>query len=243
MSFMGVPQFVVLNTFAEAATERSGRGFHDHCYETHLYLLDFKDESAINGKRAAPAFDHDEYGAMAIYVLSQGLENLTAASTKEFFIDDKPIPAHHIDSFIQFYLEASNILDRVRNLPVNVSNRLVAEVRAAIARKRPRFSAPEDQSKIGRASHCSFYEELGSRVFLFADENLVLDAGAWTPSETLWTAWVHRCADRFEQPGEGPLFFKELVRWTGGRIQRRKKLSGGVRPPGYAGLKFSAAPR
>ena len=240
LSYLGVPQTVVLNTFAEAAMQRfdfwANWSFDLLGHQTHLCLLDFRDDSVKNGKPAVPAFYNDEYGPMALYVLGKGLEALTAKSEREFFDGEQEIPLHVVNSVLQICLESCDILDSVRKVPVSVSNRLIAEVRCAIARKRPRWSTTPDNSQ------GDIRLTLIQRVAAFAGERLALDEKTWTSSDALWRAWLEWCATRSERPGENALFFKALVNWSSGRIYRVKKQTSHFRPPGYLGIMLLVVP-
>jgi hypothetical protein len=231
---LGVPLPLILNTIAGAAKKGSPYPFHSIYYFTQMNLIQFRDEAALNQKSATPEFNHDEYGAMAKYIHDRDLKALTARSESEFYYNDERISTHAVNSTIDFHLRNCNIWDSHRNVFVAVSNRLISEVRGAMARMWPRLSgqSPDGSDKFHRVTGPKYRE----RVAAFAEKQVCLDADAWTSSPILWEAWIAFCTARAEPSGASSTFFKELTRWSGGRIQRSKK--GSHRVPGYSGIKM-----
>jgi len=235
-SYGAVPLPLVLTVFAEAMKEFDPQPFHRRYYDAHMHLGDFIRQSARDSKPATPAFNFDEYGAMAAYIHNQGLETLTALNDREFFYDDERISTHHVNSIIDARLRACEIWDPHRGVTVAVSNRLINEVRGAMARMWPRLSDPNQDASdksLGLAG-----PRYAQRVASFGDTQVCLDADAWTSSTALWEAWRDVCASRSEPSGASSTFFKELTRWSGGRIHRSKKGKGPDRVPGYSGIKL-----
>ncbi|MEH2473325.1 hypothetical protein V1281_005489 [Nitrobacteraceae bacterium AZCC 2161] len=236
VSFGCIALPLVLSTFAEAAKERDPRPFHDLYHSAHENLIDYRDQSARDRKSATPTFHHDEYGAMAMYIRSHGLEALTALTERDFFYNDERISTHILNAIIDDRLRICSIWDPNRGVNVAVSNRLINEVRGAMARMRPRLSdRTPDASDHTLGGACQTYTQ---RVTSFADMRLSLDTDAWTSSSTLLQAWQDVCAARSEPPGASSTFFKELTRWSGGRIQRSKKGKASHRVPGYSCIKL-----
>jgi hypothetical protein len=237
ISFAGIPVPLVLSTVAEAMKEHDPQPFHELYFCAHMYLLDYRDQSAR--KPATPEFNYDEYGPMAAYIHSSpGLEALTALSDREFFDNDERISTHAVNSIIDAQLRNCSIWDPIRGVNVAVSNRLINEVRGAMARMWPRLTDhnPDDPSdKFPSLAGPSYAQ----RVASFGDNQLCLDAAAWTSSASLWQAWIALCASRSEPPGASSTFFKELPRWSGGRIQRSKKGKEPHRVPGYSGIRLT----
>ncbi len=232
-SYGAIPLPVVLNAFAEAAKEVDTQPFHELYYFAHMHLCGFRDQSARDRKPATPAFNHDEYGAMATYIRGHGLEGLTARSEREFFYNDEPVTAHSVNAIIDAHLRTCEIWDSNRGVNVAVSNRLINEVRGAIARMWPRYDqSPHAWDKSLSVAGPSYPK----RVASFGENRICLDSDAWTSSATLSQAWQDFCAGRSEPSGASSTFFKELTRWSGGRIQRSKK--GPHRVPGYSGIKM-----
>lgn len=246
-----VPLPAVLEVFAEAvkdgprpsaawgltaaelkALPKRNLKYHERYYTAHMYLADFRSKNA--GNPATPAFNFDEYGAMATYIHNRDLQAVTALNEREFFYNDERISKHHVNSIIDARLRTCEIWDSHRGVVVAVSNRLINEVRGAMARMWPRLSdRTPDASDNPISIACLTYTE---RAFSFADKRLSLDAAAWTSSATLWEAWIAFCATRAEPSGASSTFFKELTRWSGGRIHRSKR--GPHRVPGYSGIKM-----
>jgi hypothetical protein len=125
---------------------------------------------------------------MAAYIHDLDLKELTALNEREFFYNDEPISAHAVNSIIDNRLRTCEIWDPNRGVHVGVSNRLINEVRGAMARKWPRLS---DKNRNGSDNFPGDADRrLAQRVAAFADNQLCLDADAWTPSATLWDAWI-----------------------------------------------------
>jgi hypothetical protein len=227
-----VPLPIILNAFAEA--RNTGGTFWQKGLEAHGALFDFKRRAECGDGNAAPQFYHDEFGRMATYVHAQGLESITALSERDFFDEGRRISTHAINSMIQAVLESCVIWDPLRDTQVLVSNRLIAEVRGALARKWPQWSRPGHLDATGTSDARPDSESVAS----FAEELLELDARAWTPSAKLTEVWIVWCATKDTAPGEPSWFFKELGRWSGGRAHRRKKHTDDGRVPGYAGIKL-----
>jgi hypothetical protein len=206
--------------------------FHKRYFTAHMYLADFRNKKTRNP--ATPAFNFDEYGAMAAYIHDLDLKALTALNEREFFYNDEPISTHAVNSIIDNRLRTCEIWDPHRNVCVAVSNRFISEVRGAMARMWPRLSgqSPDGSDKFLRVTGPKYRE----RVAAFGETQVCMDADAWTASETLWEAWIAFCTTRAEPSGASSTFFKELARWSGGRIQRSKK--GPHRVPGYSGIKM-----
>jgi hypothetical protein len=235
-SYGAVPLPVVLTAFAEAVKEFDPQPFHQLYYFAHLHLAAFTKQSARNSKPATPAFNYDEYGAMATYVHSQGLEALTALNEREFFYNDERISTHHVNSIIDAHLRTCEIWDSHRGVRVAVSNRQINEVRGAMARMWPRWSDPSPDASDKSLSLAG--PRYAQRVASFGGDRTCLNADAWTSSAALWQAWQDVCASRSEPSGASSTFFKELTRWSGGRIHRSKKGKGPHRVPGYSGIKM-----
>ncbi|MCK1293419.1 hypothetical protein [Bradyrhizobium sp. 30] len=253
VSFGAVPLPVILEAFAEAvkdgphpsaawgisapevkAPPKRNLPFHERYSTAHMYLADFRNKNARN--RVTPAFNFDEYGAMAAYIHNRDLEALTALNEREFFYNDEAISTHHVNSIIDARLRSCEIWDPHRGVAVAVSNRLINEVRGAMARMWPRVinQSPDNSDKYLRLSGPGYAQ----RVASFGDSRTCLDADAWTSSAVLLRAWQDFCASRSEPSGASSTFFKELTRWSGGRIQRSKKGKGPHRVPGYSGIKL-----
>jgi hypothetical protein len=249
-----VPLPAVLEVFAEAVKDgprpSAARGltaaelkalpkrnlpYRERYYTAHMYLAEFKNKNARNP--ATPAFNFDEYGAMATYIHNRDLKALTAQSDRIFFYNDEHVSTHHVNSIIDKNLRTCEIWDSHRGLVVAVSNRLINEVRGAMARMWPRLTDhnPDDPSdKFPSLAGPSYAQ----RVASFGDNQLCLDADAWTSSVTIWQAWQNFCASRSEPSGASSTFFKELTRWSDGRIQRSKKGKDQRRVPGYFGIQM-----
>lgn len=236
VSFGTISVPLVLSTFAEAAKGHGPQRFHELYHFAHMHLLDYRDQSTREGKPATPAFNYDEYGAMAAYIRSQGLEALTALNERDFFHKDERISTHSLNAIIDARLRICSIWDPNRGVNVAVSNRLINEVRGAMARMWPRLSDQilDTSDKSLRAAGPRYQK----RVASFGDNQVCLDTDAWTSSATLWQEFMAFCAARSESSGASSTFFKELVHWSGGRIQRSKKGKGPHRVPGYSGIKI-----
>ncbi|MFK4536181.1 hypothetical protein ABIA00_004364 [Bradyrhizobium ottawaense] len=238
IAFGDIPVPLVLSTFAQAAMGGDPQPFHNQYYFAHLHLLDFRDQATREGKPATPAFNCDEYGAMATYIHNQGLEALTALNERDFFDNDERISTHSLNAIIDARLRICSIWDPNRGVSVAVSNRLINEVRGAMARMWPRLS---DSRHDGSEKSLSLAgPRYAQRVASFGDDRTCLDADAWTLSATLWQEWLAFCSARSEPSGTSSTFFKELMHWSGGRIQRSKK--GPDRVPGYSGIKIICDP-
>ncbi|WFU55713.1 hypothetical protein QA639_40300 [Bradyrhizobium pachyrhizi] len=232
ISYGTVPPALAFSTFAQAAMERGSRPFYELYHDAHEQLIYFRDQSRYEGKPATPAFNSDEYGPMAAYIHNQGLEGLTALNEREFFHNDERVSTHSLNAIIDARLRVCSLWDPIGEKSVPVSNRLVNEVRGAMARMWPRLS---DQ---GTAAVGVTGPRYAQRVALFGENQTCLDTDAWTSSAILWQAWIAFCESRSERPGANSSFFKELARWSGGRIQRGKKGKGSSRAPGYCGIKL-----
>src|SRR5205814_1663473 len=145
------------------------------------------------------------------YIHDLDLKALTALNEREFFYNDEPISTHAVNSIIDNRLRTCEIWDPHRNVCVAVSNRLISEVRGAMARMWPRLSgqSPDGSDKLSLAG-----PRYGQRVAAFGDDRTCLDTGAWTSSDIFWEAWIAFCAARSEPSGASSTFFKELTRWS-----------------------------
>jgi len=236
IAFIGIPQAVVTTVFGEALMLQTGDRFDWAVWQVKTELF----ELWRRGTAARPAFYSDEFAAMAQYVASHGLATLTAESDREFFNGDQRVPLRLINSAIQTLLDGCEIVDASRKLPVSVSNRLIAEVRSTLARSRPRMPNAASADNAITNVHSERWS-MDAAVAEFATDCLVLEDNAWTASEELYKAWTKWCAERNEQPGEEPRFFKLLVAWSGRRILRNKPQTGLIRTPGYRGIKLAIA--
>lgn len=220
----GLPKEVVLDTIADAV-ERGGSGpYHIAWEETHDALLDLKDIGARAGETVRPVLGCEEFDRMAQFVQDCSPAPITAASERKFFVDEKPVSTSTINAGVHSVLSRCEIWDFQRNKRVAPNNRMVAEVRCALARLYHRSEAGAIR---GSAA---------SPVVVFAEERLVLDPTAWTASDEIWAARVAHCGDAAS--GSRNAFFQELARWGGERIRRTKPRPANL--PGYEGIRVRA---
>jgi hypothetical protein len=236
VAFDGVAPDLLLIAVAEAAAVmRSSSDFglsvmHEFAC---LAVQDFKDKA----EPATPFFHNDEFSRIAEYIHKSVL--ITAASDREFFIDDQPVPVSLINALIQNFLERCRLWDQVRNIPAAINNRFVAEVRGALARKFPR--APRFVAEGARAAGIvratltlPSASQAGSSPAVACEELFVLLPERFTPSETLWNSYVAFCSRCGAAPVARGAFFKALGQWARGRVRATKR--GTPRLPGYLGV-------
>lgn len=254
LGLSSIPPEIIINGVAEALARgksialgvpcdlNEARGMVLSCVEC------FRDEH--EKEPARPVFESDEYGRMAEHIHERTSATLTAASEREFYIDGAPVLTGLINALIEDILGKCEIFDETRNKHIGTSNRLVAEVRGALARKYLRIPAPDRGIVNIETVKADIVETLpppapaahsALSVSVFANENLQLDEGSWTSSDKLMEAWSTACAQCGSAPGDKEVFLKELGKWGGTHIKRTKRTIQGCRIPGYAGIRLGAA--
>ena len=185
----GAPYSLVLTKLAKAAKQDGSESLAVMYDYACCGLAEFQD--SLRSPPVRPAFDHDEFVLMAEYV-HNGMPMVTAAGPREFYDGDRAVPPHLVDVFIHRELEKADIWDPQRRVLVTVSNRLVAEVRGALARKYPRLPTVggDPMAPIGNVIVAPLSRP---SVSAFAHEELLLTPRAWTASEAIWSAWVAWC--------------------------------------------------
>ena len=231
----GVSHHLVFNEAADAFRYGTQMSLGVARELVSLSVMDLREKDL--GKPARPTFEHDEYARMARYVHRQTGWSLMAQSENRFISTGAPVSALSVNSVIEALLGQCSIYDSVRRQPVLTSNRLINEVRAAMARQRPLVSddkGPESKTGISLRSPAEILR-------MFAGEKLSLVPTAITPSELLFQAWVTWCFEHGLPPGDKRTFFKRLKQWGCGRISRGKPGRGPHRTPGYSGVAIRVA--
>jgi hypothetical protein len=195
--------------------------FHEAFQRTNSALFTLKSRTVPT----RPTFDCDQFGRMAMHV-RQEVEAMPAAE-RERYAD--------ADALIHGVLRTVKLLDPVSNKPVELDNKIIAQVRGALARTwrlSPTGTMPP--TALLTASPIAL-------IAAFANERLTLDPEAWTLTKALWQAWVAWCEERGAAPGTEAVFGRRLMEWGGDRIQPSRPRSKG-RLPGYAGISLRATP-
>jgi hypothetical protein len=177
---------------------------------------------------------------MAEQILKQ-IPTVTATSERHFYADDSSIPVSFINSLICGALENCRIWDRHRNEHRRVDNRLIAEVRCAMARKLILSGRVPRQTYSGRASSPAIEAvAVSNPVHQFAAERLVQDRGSWTASDEFWASWEDWSNSVGQTPGIRAVFFKELRSWGSECITNAKRRTAGKLVHGYRGARIKA---
>jgi len=191
---------------------------------------------------AYPVYERDEFGRMAEYILKQS-PSLTATSERQFYNDNRPIPVSIVNAHIDAVLTNCRLWDRHRNEPCSVDNRLINEVRSAMARKLIRSGrVPRQQPNVSSVNavidHLPAIPAVvaSNPMHQFAAERLELDRGSWTSSDKLWASWEDWCSSVGQAPGIRAVFFKELRSWGGECITSAKRRTAGKLVHGYRGF-------
>jgi hypothetical protein len=187
-------------------------------------------EDAVESLRGPQrlVFEADEFQALAMLVQSRSPEPITAATAKDFYAGARSVPMSSIDVLIEAVIGEIEIWDNGRRQNAPLGRRLVAEVRAAIARMYHRPTGAGDTVQMIDVTPTT----------VFFERRLLPVPEAWTANESIWRAWVEECGG-VEKAGDQAQFFKALVRWGRGRITPKR----GSRPErvyGYAGVKLAA---
>lgn len=243
VAFDGVPAKMACAEIALATVELT---FHDSTLVMYAYdwlmdeLIEVRDSERFNKDQVDAFFEHDHYLLMARFVLQWLPDTLSAAGEHQFYVAEQPISRHIIDATIQNRLERCTIWDLHRGVPAAINNRLISEVRGAIARKRPRVarSAINGSSPVEMLDSSSQAHAAASlpRIRAFGADRLVLSPQSSSSSAELWVEWSDWCMRRGEPVGERRSFFRGLNSWAGTRIRRSKLQSGAGRMPVYIGL-------
>jgi hypothetical protein len=183
-----------------------------------------------------PSFEHDQYGDMADYIHS--LLPVTARGPREFYLADERLQDHLVDAFINLRLEKAEIWDIRRDRPATIDCRLVAEVKAALARKYPRLPTWDADAGYQDVTMLESHPQKSNSVAEFAAAALELVPSAWTSSDDLWESYQQRCHHREVTPLARTQFFRDLKSWGSGRVTRTKPRDQD-RTPGYMGVAIS----
>lgn len=178
---------------------------------------------------ASRSWDADDYDAMAEFVWRRTGEKLSADGPVKFFYGDEPVLIHMVDAVVHACISSQQIWDPVKKQRVLMSNRLVGEVRGALARKYPH------RSEVGESVQIRPEISGSARVAQFVEERTVVGEG-WVSSSALWGAWVDWVTKGGGAVGNRDRFFRELYKISSGQRARRRQ--GGEPEWGIEGIKI-----
>ena len=208
-----VQKEIVIDAVAPAMSRRTGESYDDARFDVADALADFADEEREAGRTARPIFEHEEYERMAHFALECVPAKLRATSEREFLADGKPVATATINAFLHNVLSRCHLYSaRASDAPATINNRLISEVRAALARvvhQAPVSATPATPDI--------------SPVAAFCDRHMRLDPteSERTPSTLMFEAWLAQCSEDERQSWSEATFIKQVRQWAeqrGGRL-------------------------